>query len=688
MTLKQSHIKFLNQNILFLVLLVLGSFVNAQQNPGVGANFGLEADIISGTTNANTDDWFLGSSGLGVIDESQLGTFQNIINSSQNLPFDTRMNVDNFSSPNGYIWYAARFGHDYINGGNSSKDKTTFGGGSKNAQNPATQWNVSESSLTSNVDIVDSYVHMRRDGVDTGDDLWVDLGVSTLKANGARFIDFELYVQELFLTGNNFTNVGPNEGHTAWQFDAFGNVTQVGDVVIGFAFSGSGVSGIEVRVWVSRVDYTFNRGFNYTTIDGASNGSVYGYASINFAGNTFSKVNTTATIGPPWGTYATGLTPAVNYEPEAFAEIGVNFTGIGFDPRSLFGPGSACDSPFSSVLVKTRSSASFTSSLSDFAGPYDFLGGASDGQLDTSIKDPGTFSGCIPNETLTLESNFDSVSAEYYWTSDSPGVTFPDGTTSKSGVYLTSVDIDTPGDYTLNIAPLPGCTPDPSNATTISVQEDLAVLITSQPTDEVVCDGDLAQFNVGTVNADTFQWEMSTDNGTTFNDLANGGLYSGATTSILTVNPTNTTLDGYLYRLKSSTSINTCPPIISDAAVLSVDGFVSIDSQPIDTNVFAGDSAILTVSASSANAYQWQVSDDNGVTFTNLTNGVNYSGATTSSLTVSNMDIDFSGFQYRVIASNSSPACPSSETSSPAILTVKVGGVISNRRITHRVKKN
>ncbi|MEJ1223740.1 immunoglobulin domain-containing protein [Sediminicola sp. 1XM1-17] len=685
---KVVHTKFWVRIGIFIGFVLLAFTGYSQQNPGVGANFGLEADLISGTTNANTDDWFSGATGMGVIDQSQFTTFQSIINSSANTPFDTRMSTNNFSSPNGYIWYAARFGHDYISEGNANKDKTTFGGGSKNAQNPATQWNIGESSLTSNVDIVDSYVHMRRNGTNTGDDLWVDLGVSTLKANGSRFIDFELYVRELLVSGGNFTNVGPNEGHTAWQFDATGNTIQIGDVVVGFAFSGSGVSGIEVRVWVSRADYLLNRGFNYTAFDGASNGSVYGYASINFTGNTFSKVNTVATTGPPWGTYATGLTPATSYEKEAFAEIGVNFTGIGFDPRTLFGPGSACDSPFSSVLVKTRSSASFTSSLSDFAGPYDFLGGSSGGQLDTSIKDPGNFSGCVANETLTLEANFDSMSAEYYWTSDSPGVTFPDGTTSKSGVYLTSVDIDTPGDYTLNIAPLPGCTPDPSNATTITVLEDLPVTVTSQPSDEVVCDGDLAQFNVGTANADTFQWQMSTDNGTTFNDLANGGLYSGATTSTLSVNPTNTTLDGYLYRLKSSTSINTCPPVLSDSAVLSVGGFVSIDSQPVDTNVFAGDSAILSVSASSANAYQWQVSDDNGVTFTDLTDGVNYSGVTTSSLTVSNMDIDFSGNQYRVIASNTSPACPSSETSSPATLTVQVNGVISNRRITHRVKKN
>ncbi|MET6992085.1 hypothetical protein [Sediminicola arcticus] len=670
------------------MLIVLGSFVNAQQNPGVGANFGLEADILSGTTNANTDDWFTGTTGMGVIDQSQLTTFQSLINSSSNTAFDTRMSTNNFSSPNGYIWYAARFGHDYISQGNGNRDKTTFGNGSKNAQNPNTQWNVGESSLTSNVDIVDSYVHMRRDGVDTGDDLWVNLGVSTLKANGSRFIDFELYVRELILSGNNFTNVGPNEGHTAWQFDAFGNVTQIGDVVIGFAFSGSGVSSIEVRVWVSRDDYTFNRGFNYSSIDGPSNGSVYGYANINFVGNTFSKVNTSASTGPPWGTYATGLTPAVNYEPEAFAEIGVNFTGIGFDPRTLFGPGSACDSPFSSVLVKTRSSASFTSSLSDFAGPYDFLGGASSGQLDTSIQDPGAFSGCIPNETLTLEANFNSVSAEYYWTSITPGVTFPDGSTSKTGLNLTSVAIDKLGDYRLNIAPLPGCTPDPTNGTTITIDSDGLVSVTTQPSDETVCDGNPGTFTVVAANADKYQWQLSTDNGSTYSNLLDGGVYTGVTTSTISINPTNTGLEVNLYRVMVSTSANTCPPIISNPATLNVIGQVSIGTQPVDVEIFAGDTGTFTVTAVYADSYQWQESTDNGVSFSNINDGGVYTGTNTATLNITGADIDYSGYQYRVVASNTSASCPSSETSSIATLTVLVKNIITNRRITHRVNKN
>lgn len=670
------------------MLIVLGSFVNAQQNPGVGANFGLEADLLSGTTNANTDDWFTGTTGMGVIDQSQLTTFQSLINSSSNTAFDTRMSTNNFSSPNGYIWYAARFGHDYINGGNSSKDRTTFGGGSKNGQNPATQWTITESSPSSSVDLVDSYVHMRRNGTNTGDDLWVNLGVSTLKANGSRFIDFELYVRELIVSGGNFTNVGPNEGHTAWQFDATGNPTQVGDVVIGFAFSGSGVSAIEVRVWISRVDYFINRGFTYTAFDGASNGSVYGYASINFAGNTFSKVNTVPSVAPPWGTYATGLSPATSYEQEAFAEIGVNFTGIGFDPRTLFGPGSACDSPFSSVLVKSRSSASFTSSLADFAGPYDFLGGSSDGQLDTSIKDPGNFSGCVANETLTLEANFDSAIAEYNWTSDSPGVTFPDGTTSKSGVYLKSVAIDTPGNYTLNIAPLPGCTPDPANGTTITVDSDGLVSVTTQPSDETVCDGDPGTFTVVAANTDTYQWQLSTDNGSTYSNLLDGGVYTGVTTSTISINTTNTGFDGNLYRVMVSTSANTCPPIISNPATLNVIGQVSIGTQPVDVNIFAGDTGTFTVTAVYADSYQWQESTDNGVSFSNINDGVVYTGTNTATLNITGADIDYSGYQYRVVASNTSASCPSSETSSIATLTVLVKNVITNRRITHRVNKN
>ncbi|MGB5237192.1 MAG: cadherin-like domain-containing protein, partial [Flavobacteriaceae bacterium] len=227
---------------------------------------------------------------------------------------------------------------------------------------------------------------------------------------------------------------------------------------------GGGVSGLEIRLWVERSIFnpgsspggtsTFTWG---TNIDG---GSTYGYGQIVVpVGALFNQVNSAATTAPPWGTTNTSGY-SLSYNKDYFAEVGINFTQLGFDPRALFGSGAACDSPFSAVMTKSRTSSSFTSALKDFAGPYDFLGSASGTEVNTAIVDPGGFDSCTTGETKTLQAEFISASAEYVWYSLTPGVVFPaNGLSEISGVGMDNVSIDTPGEYQLGIAPLQGCSP-------------------------------------------------------------------------------------------------------------------------------------------------------------------------------------------------------------------------------------
>lgn len=49
----------------------------------------------------------------------------------------------------------------------------------------------------------------------------------------------------------------------------------------------------------------------------------------------------------------------------------------------------------------------------------------------------------------------------------------------------------------------------------------------------------------------TYRWETSTDN-TTYTNVINGAPYSGATTKVLTITNTNTSLNGRYYRLKAT----------------------------------------------------------------------------------------------------------------------------------------
>lgn len=439
---------------------------------GVGANFGLEADVYSGdlTSGVATDDWFYNSiSGAGVVDEAtalSMGYAAQLA-AGNNISFDLRQSIPNYDTNAGYIWYSTRYARDYTNA--SSNDLTTFTGG-KNGDNPSTAWGTAPGSVPSKTDIVDSGVHMRRNGFNITDDLWVDFMISTLSSSGNHFVDFELFVSEIATTATGFTNSGGQEGHTEWTFDGSGNVTNIGDMVIGFSFGGGGVSGVEVRLWVNRAIFnpgsspggtsTFTWG---TNIDG---GSTYGYAQIVVPpGALLSHVNTTNTTAPPWGTTNTSGYTA-NYNSGFLAEVGVNFTNLGFDPRALFGSSAACDSPFSAILSKSRTSSSFTSSLKDFSGPYDFLGSSAGTAVNTTIEDPGSFDSCAATETLTLQAEFLSTTAEYTWFSLTPGVVFPaNGLSEITGIGMDNVLIDTPGEYQLGIAPLLGCSPstDPSD---------------------------------------------------------------------------------------------------------------------------------------------------------------------------------------------------------------------------------
>lgn len=97
--------------------------------------------------------------------------------------------------------------------------------------------------------------------------------------------------------------------------------------------------------------------------------------------------------------------------------------------------------------------------------------------------------------------------------------------------------------------------------------------ISSQPANSAISSGDNTSFSVtasgtGTL---TYQWQESTDGGTTWNNISNGGTnpaYSNATTASLTLNNVPVGHNNYQYRCIVS---GTCPPAAnSNSATLTV----------------------------------------------------------------------------------------------------------------------
>lgn len=102
---------------------------------------------------------------------------------------------------------------------------------------------------------------------------------------------------------------------------------------------------------------------------------------------------------------------------------------------------------------------------------------------------------------------------------------------------------------------------------TVTVQQNPQ--INSHPPDKVVLVNQNTSFSVTAIATGiSYRWQLSTDGGGSYGDLSNGGLYSGVTTSNLSVSSVLLTMNGYKYRCKVS---GACTPVAySNPATLTV----------------------------------------------------------------------------------------------------------------------
>jgi hypothetical protein len=191
----------------------------------------------------------------------------------------------------------------------------------------------------------------------------------------------------------------------------------------------------------------------------------------------------------------------------------------------------------------------------------------------------------------------------------------------------------------------------------IAIAANSAVGGTATLNNPTVCAGGNTSFVLGGTltggPAYTHNYQVSTDNGLTYTNLTNGGVYSGVNTSTLTLTNVPASFNNYKYR----DSINTpggCGFIRSTVGTLTVNPtpVVTITTAPY-TKLFPGLFTTLTASSTSTiSSYQW------------TRNGVNVTGATTNKYIV---DIDKLG-TYTVKV-NDANGCASVATI-PASITI------------------
>ena len=181
------------------------------------------------------------------------------------------------------------------------------------------------------------------------------------------------------------------------------------------------------------------------------------------------------------------------------------------------------------------------------------------------------------------------------------------------------------------------------------------IVITVEPTPSIVCDGGTATFSVtATGTTPVYQWQENTGSG--FVNITDGGIYSGSLTSTLTLTGVNVPMNGYTYQCLVSNICTIATPTIP--ALLTVNALPTITGQPSNTTSAIGGTRIFSVTASGVVTYQWQ--ENNGSGFANISNGGIYSGATTSSLTLTGITAPMNGYTYQCIVSNVNCSIPSS----------------------------
>eukprot|EP01029_Cantina_marsupialis_P020949 TRINITY_DN4961_c0_g1_i1.p1 TRINITY_DN4961_c0_g1~~TRINITY_DN4961_c0_g1_i1.p1 ORF type:complete len:4069 (+),score=644.48 TRINITY_DN4961_c0_g1_i1:255-12461(+) len=186
---------------------------------------------------------------------------------------------------------------------------------------------------------------------------------------------------------------------------------------------------------------------------------------------------------------------------------------------------------------------------------------------------------------------------------------------------------------------------------TFTVRDELA--IGTHPDEATICENnDIPEFSVvaGGYGNTYYQW------------YNNDGIITGATSDKYTP---AVAVNGQAYYCIVSDDCGAS--LTSNVALLTVKEEVAIKTQPIDIAIVDGDDAEFTIVASGEPTitYQWQ--EKTGLVWNDITNGGNYSGANSATLTISGADMSFNGKQYRCVVDND---CSNSETSVEVSLTV------------------
>ena len=209
------------------------------------------------------------------------------------------------------------------------------------------------------------------------------------------------------------------------------------------------------------------------------------------------------------------------------------------------------------------------------------------------------------------------------------------------------------------------CTPSAtSSPATLTINA--APAVSTSPSNKTVCAGSNTSFSVvATGGGLTYQWQVSTNGGTTFSNISDGGIYSNSTTSTLNLTGVTSADNSNVYICVVSGSCS--PSATSNGATLTVSAATTVTVNPSNSAICSGSNTSFGITATGTSlTYKWQASTDGGTNFSNLSNLGIYTNTTTKTMNLTGATATQNGFLYRCVASG---AC-SSDTSTAATLTI------------------
>lgn len=128
----------------------------------------------------------------------------------------------------------------------------------------------------------------------------------------------------------------------------------------------------------------------------------------------------------------------------------------------------------------------------------------------------------------------------------------------------------------------------------------VAPTIATQPVASSVCVGANTTFSVAASNSTSYQWQVSTNGGSTWANVNNGGVYSTTTTASLTITGATAALNSYKYRCVTS---NACGTTNSNSNTLTVKATPTISATT--PNSRCGTGTVVLNATASAGTLSW-----------------------------------------------------------------------------------